>query len=186
MFKLLNVFVALLLVQAAWSATSQDEDIETSQEVQSDLVSYYDPYTGTELDVHTSDSILAMIQERSLCQSQPNAYACCVGVHIKSMKASLCAKLVNGNDPKIEITANGKTIFSHSAKANLPEMCGNLFEGVKVCEQTQVSASNDGLRVCSNIRLKYAMLFKSHIKIPCFNINKHGISVGSFALLENQ
>ncbi|XP_043603142.1 uncharacterized protein LOC122576617 [Bombus pyrosoma] len=177
LFKLLNIFVALLLVQAAWSAT---EDIETSQEVQSNLVSYYDPYTGTELDVDTSDSILAMIQQRSLCKGEQNGYSCCVGVHVKNMKASLCAKLVNGNsnDPKIEITANGKTIFSHSAKANLPEMCGNLFEGVKVCEQTQVSANNNGLRVCSNIRLKYAMIFKGHIKIPCFNIGKHGISAG--------
>ena len=117
LFKLLNIFVALLLVQAAWSAPSYDE--ETSQEVESNSVSYYDPYTGTELDVDTSDSILAMIQQRSLCKSEQNAYACCVGVHIKSMKASLCAKLVNGNEPKVEITANGKTIFSHAAKAKL-------------------------------------------------------------------
>ncbi|XP_003494740.1 uncharacterized protein LOC100747230 [Bombus impatiens] len=185
LFKLLNIFVTLLLVQAAWSAAFHDEDIEASQEVQSDIVSYYDPYTGTELDVDTSDALVAMIQQRSLCKSEQNGYGCCVGVHVKKMKASICAKLTNGNDPKLEITANGKTIFSHSAKANTPEMCGNIFEGVKVCEQTQVSVVNNGLRVCANIRLKYAF-FKSHINIPCFTIGKHGISVNNFAQLENQ
>ncbi|XP_068970828.1 uncharacterized protein [Bombus flavifrons] len=185
LFKLLNIFVTLLLVQAAWSAPSHEEDIESSEEVQSNLVSYYDPYTGTELDVDTSDAIIALIQQRSLCKSEQDGYDCCVGVHVKNMKASLCAKLVNSNDPKIEITANGKTIFSHSAKVNTPEMCGNIFEGVKVCEQTQVSVVNNGLRVCTNMRLKYAF-FKSSIKIPCFNIGKNGISVSNFALPENQ
>lgn len=69
--------------------------------------------------------------------------------------------------------------------ASTPEMCGNLFEGVKVCEQTQVSAVSNGLRVCVNIRVKYAF-FKGHVDIPCFTIGKKGISVNSLALLENQ
>lgn len=86
-------------------------------------MSYYDPYTGTELDVDTSDALVAMIQQRSLCKSEQNGYGCCVGVHVKKMKASICAKLTNGNDPKLEITANGKTIFSHSAKGKLFYSC---------------------------------------------------------------
>lgn len=68
---------------------------------------------------------------------------------------------------------------------NTPEMCGNIFEGVKICEQTQASVVNNGLRVCVNMRLKYAF-FKSSIKIPCFTIGKKGISAGNFALPENQ
>lgn len=70
--------------------------------------------------------------------------------------------------------------------ANTPEVCGNLFEGIKICEQTQVSVVNNGLRVCANIRLKYAFFFKTSVKIPCFTIGKNGISAGNFALLENQ
>jgi hypothetical protein len=71
--------------------------------------------------------------------------------------------------------------------ANVPEMCGKLVPGVKVCERTDVSLVNNRLRVCPHVRLHESIvLYKNGIHFPCFDIGKNGISVTSFGLLENQ
>jgi hypothetical protein len=84
-------------------------------------VTFYDPKTGIELNADMSDlqqinSIVAMIYQRSLCNREQDGYGCCLGVHIKQFKTSLCVKLVKGNPNKVEVTVNGKAVFSHDAK----------------------------------------------------------------------
>lgn len=81
------------------------------------LITYYDLSTGVVLEGGKNDSIAAMVYQRSLCDFKTDGFSCCVGVRFFGFNGPVCLNAVfkdTGLDEiRIELTAKGRSLFSH-------------------------------------------------------------------------
>ena len=81
------------------------------------LITYYDPSTGVVLEGGKNDSIAAIIYRRSLCDFETDGFSCCVGVRFFGFDGPVCLNSVFNvtglSEIRIELTANGRSLFSH-------------------------------------------------------------------------